>query len=151
MAGLDGAGRAFLALQCERIDISAADIFKRGDGVGAYALVRLRVQCPQMLITPVHEGRTARQIRGEGHHFGAAGHHQILHTGHDGRAGHVHAGDAGAAEAVQGHPAGNDVVARVQRRHAAQVCALFVDLGGGAPDDIVHFLGLQVVARGDCL
>ena len=46
-------------------------------------------------------------------------------------------GDAAAAEAVERHAAGPDVVAGVERRHPAEVAALRVRLVARAPDDVV--------------
>ena len=80
------------------------------------------------------------------HHLGAAGHHEILHPGHDGRGRDVGAGDARPAEAVEGDTTGSDVVAGVERRHATEVAALLADLRAGSPHDVVDVGGVEAVA-----
>ena len=78
-----------------------------------------------------------------GHHLGAAGDDHVLHAGHDRRGGEVDRGDARAAEAVEGDAAGGDVVAGIERGHAAEVAALRPGLIRGAPDDVVHVGGVE--------
>ncbi len=48
-------------------------------------------------------------------------------------------------------PLALDVVAGVERRHAAQIAALLAALGAGAPDDVVDVGGVEVVALGQRL
>ena len=67
-------------------------------------------------------------------------------AGHHHRRGEVVGGDARAAEPIQGHAAGPDVVAGVEGGHAAEVAALLAHLGAGAPDDVVDVGGVEPVA-----
>ena len=154
MAAGNGRRRALLAFQGEGVDIGAGDAFEGGDGVGADALVRLGMAGAQAQVAAVHQHRAialAGAASGHGHHFGAAGDHQVFHARHDGVGREVHRGDARATEAVQGHARRLDVIAGVEGRHAAQVAALRATLAAGAPDDVVDFLGLEVVAFGQGL
>ncbi len=82
------------------------------------------------------------------HHLGAAGDHEILGARHDRSGGHVDAGDAGAAEAVERDAAGADVIAGVERGHPAEIAALLAALGTGAPDDVVDIGGIDAGAIG---
>src|SRR5690606_12142921 len=63
--------------------------------------------------------------------------------------GHVGGGDPGTAEAVEGHAAGGDRVARIEGGHASQVAALAASLVAGAPHDVIHVGGVEIVALGD--
>ena len=150
MAVPDRVVGALLALQRQGVDVFAGDAFEGGDGVGADALVRLRVPRAQAQVAVVHHRRRRRVgCRGRvAHHLGAAGDDQVFHAAHDLGGGEVHAGDAGAAEAVEGDAAGLDVVAGVERRHTAEVRALLAALAGGAPDDVVDVGGVEVVPLG---
>ena len=119
-----------------------------GDGVGAHALVRLRVQLLKVGVAGTH-GEHAPVL--DRHHLGAAGHDQVVHAGHDPVGGDVVGRDARAAEAVERHAAGLDVVAGVEGRHAPEVAALGADLGAGAPHDVVDVGGVEPVALHQCL
>ena len=150
-AFLDGDVGAALAFDGEFFRRAARDAFHRGDGVAADALMRLRMQRAQMQIARIHEGRRFG-IGGRGgvaHHLGAAGDDEVFHAGHDLGGGHVHGGDARAAEAIQRHAAGLDVIAGIEGGHAAQIGALLAALGRGAPDDVVDLGGVEIVALGD--
>jgi hypothetical protein len=103
----------------------------------------------QMFVAAVHEWRPMRQIGRIGHHLRAAGDDEIFHSRHDGGGRHTHGCDAGSAKPIQRNAAGDDVEAGVQRRHATQVGALLVYLRGGAPDDIINLLRIQMVASGN--
>jgi hypothetical protein len=85
------------------------------------------------------------------HHLGAAADHEVLHARHDRVGRDVGGGDARAAEAVEGHAAGPDVVAGVERRHPPEVAALLAHLRAGAPDHVVDIGGVEVVALGESL
>ena len=139
---------ALLALEGQLVDVLARDAFERRDRVGADALVRLRMQGAQAQVAGVHHERPARRGGPARHHLGAAGDHEILHARHDPGGRDVDGGDARAAEAVERHAAGADVVAGVERRHPAQVAALLAALRAGAPDDVVDFGGVEAVALG---
>jgi hypothetical protein len=124
---------------------------QRGDSICAYALVRLRMPGTQAQIALVH-GHCATRIRHRAairHHFGAASDDQILHAGHDGGSGKVYGGEAGSAKTVERYAACAHVIAGVERRHAAEVAALFAALAGRAPDDVVHVGSLKRVAVGE--
>ena len=147
---------AALAFQPERIQGFARNSLHRGDGVAADALVRLRMHLRQALVAGAHAERRLAgghvlggHRSGERHHLGAAGDHDVFHAAHDLRGGKVHRGDAAAAEAVQRGAGGLDVVAGVERRHAAEVAALLAALGRGRPDHVVDIRGIEMVALGD--
>ena len=141
-----------LAFQSKRVDILAGDAFHRGDGVGADALVALGMDGAQVQIALVHARRAdLGQLRRIAHHLAAARDDHILLAGHDGGRRQIDRGDAGAAEAVERHAAGLDVIAGVQSRHAAHIRALHADLGRGAPDHIIHLGGVDAVALGQSL
>jgi hypothetical protein len=149
-----GDGGALLADHRKVVHRIARNAFQGGDGVGADALVRLRMLGAQAHVAAVHQIPRAVRVGaggGVGHHLGAAGDHQVFHARHDRGRGHVHRGDARAAEAVEGGGAGLDVIAGVERGHAAEVAALLAPLRGGAPDDVVDLGGVQVIALGDRL
>ena len=57
MAALDGVGRLLLALKPEPIDVLPRDAFERRNGVGANALMRLRMPGAQAKIAGVHHHR----------------------------------------------------------------------------------------------
>jgi hypothetical protein len=82
---------ALLALIGERVEGFARDVLERRDGVGADALMRLRMMGAQAQVASVHEGRRFRSrwlpCR---HHLGAARDHEIFHAGHDAGGGEVH-------------------------------------------------------------
>ena len=61
---------------------------------------------------------------------------------------HVDAGDAGTAETIERDAAGADVIARVERRHPAEIAALRTALGTGAPDDVLDVGGIDPGAVG---
>ena len=147
----DGDVGALLAGQGQFVDRLAADAFHRGDGVGADALVRLRMPRAQAQVAAVHELRGRGGVGGGrrvGHHLGAAGDDQVFHARHDHGRGQIDRGDPGATEAVEGNTAGLDVVAGVERGHAAEVAALLAALAGRAPDDVINLGGVQIVALG---
>ena len=72
----------------------------------------------------------------------------VLQAGHDRGGGEVDGGDPRAAVAVEGHAARVDVVAGIERGHAAEVAALGADLAAGAPDDVVDVGGVEAVPLG---
>ena len=79
MAALDGAGRPSVGSPARaRRHRCARDAFQRGDGVGADALVRLRMQRAQAQIAGVHHERAFAAAAFHRHHLGAAGDHQIF-------------------------------------------------------------------------
>ena len=146
-------GGAALAFQTEGIDGFAADALHRGDGITADTLMRLRVQRLEGGVARPHAHRHdacghvgSAECGGVGHHFGAPGDQQVFHPGHDLRGGEIDAGDAAAAEAVQRHAAGADVIARRERRHPAKVPGLLAALGRGRPDDVIDMRGIEIVA-----
>ena len=152
MSARDRRGRLALAVQRQRIDIGARDALHAGDRVGTHTLLRLRVPGAQAQVAAVHHRRpVAAAVARHRHHLGAAGHHQLFHARHHLRRGKGHRGDARAAVAVQRHARRADVVAGVQRRHAAQVTGLRADLCAGAPDDVGDIFGAQAVALGNRL
>ena len=91
---------------------------------------RLRVELLQVEVVRAHREQALLRQR---HHLGAAGDHEVLHAGHDGVGGEVGRGDARAAEAVEGDAAGRDVVAGVERGHAAEVAGLLARPGSWCP------------------
>ena len=123
----DRLGGALLRLGGEVVERLAGDAFERGDGVGAHALVRLRVDRLEVRVAGTHDGRQAPSF-GERHHLGAAADDEVLHAGHDHAGREVVRRDARAAEAVERDAARLDVVAGVERGHAAEVAALLPDL-----------------------
>ena len=150
MTVLDRVVGALLAHKGQVVHRLAVDAFEGRNRIGAHALVWLRVHVAQVLVAAVEErghGLMAR-LAVERHHFRAAGDHEVFHAGHDVGRGDVHRGDARAAEAVQRHTGGAHVVARIKRSHAAEVTGLLAALGRGAPNDVVHVFGLQIVALG---
>ena len=80
------------------------------------------------------------------HHFGAAGDDQIFHAGSDLRCGQARRGEAAAAETIERDAAGANVVTGIERGHATHVAALLALLRARAPDDVVDFCGIDVVA-----
>ena len=148
---LDRLGGALLRLEGEVVERLAGDAFQRGDGVAADALVRLRVDRAQVGVAGVHERRQAgHAVRRVGrHHVGAAGDDDVLEARRDHAGGEVRRGDAAAAEAVERDAARLDVVAGVERAHAAEVAGLRAGLVARAPDDVVDLGGVEVVALGD--
>ena len=83
MAALDRGVGALLADEGEGVHVLAGDAFQGGDGVGAHALVRLRVLGAQAKVAAIHEGRVLRVGRGRGvaHHLRAACDDQVFHAG----------------------------------------------------------------------
>jgi len=146
----DGRGRAGLRGLGQLVEGPAGDALERGDGVGGHALVGLGPQGPQVLVARVDEEAATLHLVGPvgGHELGATGDHAVLEAGHDRRGGQVDGGDPGAAVAVEGDAARVHVVAGVERGHAAEVTTLGADLAAGAPDDVVHVGGAQVVPLG---
>ena len=142
-AFLDGDGGAPLRLGRVRVERPPVDALHRGDGVGAHALVRLRVDLLEVRVVGAHRQEA---LLGQRHHLGAAADDEVLVTGHHHRRGEVVGRDARAAEAVEGHAAGAHVVAGVERGHAAEVAALLAHLRAGAPDDVVDVGGVEAVA-----
>ncbi len=137
MAILDGVGRPLLALQPQRVDVLPRDAFERRDGVGADPLMRLRMDGAQVKVAIVHHERPFAATAFHRHHLGASGDHEILGSRHDRGGRHVDAGDAGAAETIEGDAAGADIVAGIERRHPAEIAALRAALRTAAPDDVV--------------
>ena len=92
MAVADGVVGALLALIGERVEGFARDVLECRDGVGADALMALRMMGAQALVTGVDEGRRLRIGDGGGvaHHLGPARDGEIGHAGHDGGGGEVH-------------------------------------------------------------
>ncbi len=122
----------------------------RGNGIGTHALVWLRVQCAQRQVAVVQKhARHGAFLAIDRHHLRAATDHQVLGTGHDAHGREVHRSDAGAAETVQGHATGANVVACFQGSHARQIAALPAALRAGAEDDIADIGGVEIVALGD--
>ncbi len=148
MAALDGGIGALLALQPERIDILPRNAFQGRDRIAADALMRLRMLGAQTQIAVIHHHRTAAAAAFHRHHLAAAGDDEILRARHDGIGRHVDAGDAGAAEAIQRHGAGADVIAGIERRHAPEIAALGRDLRAAAPDDVIDIGGVDAGALG---
>ncbi len=144
----DSGGRTALALQRKLVHVFARDPFERRDGVGADALVGLRMKRAQVQVARVEQRRTVADIAAvrHRHHLRAAGHDQIGHPGHDRRGCEIDRGDARAAEPVQRHAAAAHVIAGIERRHPAEIAALLRALRTGAPDHVVDFFGLQAVA-----
>src|SRR6185312_17330595 len=99
-------------------------------------------------VARVHHERSDAAAAFHGHHLGTARDHQILRARHDGIGGHGDAGDAGTAETVECDPAGADIVAGVERRHAPEIATLRSELCGGAPDDVVDIGGVDAGALG---
>ena len=89
--------------------------------------------------------------RGQRHHLGAAGDHEVFHPAHDLRRGEVHRGNPAAAEPVERRPARLDVIARIERRHPPEIAALLAALRRGRPDDVVDIGGIQLVSLGNRL
>ena len=148
MAALDRGVGALLALEPKRVDVLPRNAFHRRDRVGADALMRLRMPGAQTQIAEVHHHRAAAAAAFHRHHLGAAGDHEILGAGHDRIGRHVDAGDARAAEAVERHGAGADVITGIERRHAPEIAALGRDLSAAAPDDVVDIGGVDAGAIG---
>ena len=146
----DGDRRPALAFEGQGVDGLARNALHGRDGVGANALVGLRVQSAEMAIAGIHQRRPVLGTAavGHGHHFGSARHYHVGHAGHDGRRRQVHRGNAGTAESVEGDAARAHVVPRVQRRHAAQVAGRRSALRTGAPDHVVDLGGINAVALG---
>ena len=144
---------ALLALQRKRIQRLAGYVLHRRDGVGADALVALRMMRAQAFIAGVDEGRRLRV--GDGgrvaHHLRPARDGEIGHARHDRRGRKVHRRDARSAEPVDGDARRAHIVARIQRRHAAKVAPLLADLRGRAPDDVVHIRRVDARALGQRL
>ena len=153
VTGLDRGVGAALALQGKGVDIGAGDALHRGDGVGADALIGLRMHGAQVQVAGVEQrravlGAAAARHR---HHLGAAGDDEIGHAGHDGRGREVHRGYARAAETIQRHAARAHVVAGVEGRHTAKIAALRAALRAGAPDHVIDFRGVDAGAFGERL
>ncbi len=149
MPALDRGVGPLLAFQCQRVDIGARNALHGRDGIGADALIGLRMQGAQMHIAGVEQRRPVlgtAAVR-HGHHFGAAGHHEIGHAREDGRSGEIDRGDPRSAEAVQRDAAAAHVIAGIERRHPAEIAALRPALRAGAPDHVVDLGGVDVVAR----
>jgi len=140
------AAAPLLAYERQLVGIFSADAFKCRDGVGADALVRLRMPGTEPQIARVHHQRAVAAPRRHRHLFSAAGDHEILCTGHDRGRSHVDAGNARAAEAIERNAARPDVIACVQRRHPADVAGLLANLGAGAPNDVVDLGGVDAGA-----
>ncbi|VIO77814.1 hypothetical protein CI41S_60700 [Bradyrhizobium ivorense] len=148
MAAGNRRGRALLALVAERVDVFARNPLHGRDGIGADALVGLRVAGAQPQIAIVHHERPLAAAAIHRHHFGAAGDHQILGARHDGIGGHVDAGDARAAEAIERDARGAHVVAGIERRHPAEIATLRAALRAGSPDDVVDIGGVDAGSIG---
>ena len=144
---------ALLAHQREIVERLARNVLQRRDRVRADALMRLRMARAQTQVSAVHHGRPSVRAAParHRHHLGAARDHQVLEARHDRGGRDVHRGDAGAAETVQRHAARLHRIARIERRHAAEVAALRADLRGGAPDDVVDVGGVDAGALGERL
>ncbi len=143
-----------LAFDAEGIELLTADAFDRRDRVGRDALVRLRMLVLQALVAGAEPARRldagvpqALAVPGDiGHHLGAAGDHEVFHAGHDLRRGQIGRGEPAAAKAIERDARCLDVIARVERRHPAQIAALKPHLRTRAPDDVVDRGGIEIVA-----
>ena len=142
----DRPGGAGLRLRGQCVERLATDALERRDRVGAHALVRLRVDLLEVRVAGAHREQALLRQR---HHLAAAADHEVLHARHDRVGGDVGGGDARAAEAVEGHAAGPDVVTGVEGRHTTEVAALLAHLRAGAPDHVVDVGGVEVVALGE--
>jgi hypothetical protein len=85
------------------------------------------------------------------HHLGTAGDHEVVHPRHHAVGGEVGGGDPRTAEPVERDATGLDVITRIESGHAAEVARLLLDLGAGAPHDVVHIGGVEAVAFGQRL
>ena len=147
----DGNGGALLADIAHLVQSLARDLLQGGNSIGADALVGLRMMQAKAQIAVVHDRRAAAAATVHRHHFRAAGDHQIFHARLDAGGGQAHSADARAAETVDRDAARLDVIAGVERRHAAEVAALLRDLGGCPPDHVADLFGVDLVALGDRL
>ena len=148
IAGADGVGGLLLALKPQRVDVPPGDAFEGRDGVGANALMRLRMPGAETKIAGVHHHGAVAAASLHRHHLGATGDHEILGARHDSGGCHVDAGDAGSAEAVERDAAGTEIISGVERGHPAEIAALLAALGAGAPDDVVDIGGIDPGAIG---
>ena len=84
--------RAVLRLHSQRVQLFAAEVFQRGDHVGANALVGLRMNVAQMQIATVDGAVVIFRHTGGGvrHHFYTASDAKVVHTAHDVRRGQIH-------------------------------------------------------------
>ncbi len=137
-----------LALKPQRIDVLPGDTFERRDGVGANALMRLRMPGAEAKIAGVHHHGAFAAASLHRHHLGTTGDHEILEARHDSGGCHVDAGDAGSAEAVERHAAGTEVISGIESGHPAEIAALLAALGTGAPDNVVDIGGIDPGAIG---
>ena len=148
IAAVSGLRGAALGLQRIGIDLFAAPVFQRGDGVGADTLR--------------HEAGLGREgrIRAHGttvgphgharHGFDTAGHHQVFPAG-----GHFLRGDidrlqARGAEAIELDTGNGLIPIGVLHDHFGHVRALFADRRHAAHNHIVHAGGVQIVTRLEC-
>src|SRR5690606_22084033 len=144
VAAFDGAGRLALAVERKRIDVGPRDAFHAGDRIGAHALLRLGMPGAQAQVAAVHHRRAvAAPVAGHRHHLRAAGDDEVFHPRHDLGGAEGDRGDPRAAIAIEGHARGPDVVAGVERGHAAEVARLVAYLGAGAPDDVIDVGGAK--------
>ncbi len=113
--------------------------------------MRLWMARAQAQISSIHERRRFRigSRRCIAHHLRAARDDQIFHPRHDVRRRDIHRRDARAAEAVERHAAGFHIVTGIERGHAAKIGTLLAALAGRAPDNVVDFGSLEIVALGD--
>ena len=149
---LDRAVGILLAEQRECVGVLAGDAFKCGNRIGADALGRLRVNGAQAQVADVHHPGAVAALGGDiGHHLHAARDDQVLDPGHDRGRRHVDAADPAAAEPREGDARGPHIVPGIERRHPANVVALLARLVGGAPDHVIDFGGVEIVALPDRL
>ena len=146
----NGPGSPLLTGEGKLVHRLSVDTFHGRNGIGADTLLGLGVHGAQVQVARIQHGRNAGfSYGGEiAHHLGAAGNHQIFHTGHDLGRGQADAGNARATVAVESYARRTYVIARIQGRHATKITGLLTALGRCPPDHVIDLCGLQVITLG---
>ncbi len=126
-----------LATIADFVQFLSSEALHGGNRIPANALMALRMHLLQSLVIAAHHRRLDpglhflfRHRSGQAHHFRSASNDAVFHAAHHLRSSQVHRSDPAPAKTVQSGAAGGDVIARIERGHAAHVARLHPVLRG---------------------